>query len=192
MRSNRKDIIRRAAVEVISQKGFYNTRMQDIADQADMAVGTIYNYFSSKDDVLEYIFRTEMDRRLLMLKKLAKKKNSKKEFLEEFLEKHLTALIDNQHLGRVLVREKDFSKRGENGKIQEFMQTIINNLEEIFRSGIDQGEIKNIDPHLMAIFFFGSMQGVIEHALTEGEIEILEKAPSFIMERIDHIFIRSE
>ena len=62
MAQNNRNKIKKAAVEVISKKGFFNTRMQDIADEAGLAVGTIYNYFSSKDEVLSYIFKNEMQR----------------------------------------------------------------------------------------------------------------------------------
>jgi len=70
MSAEKKEQIRDAAVDVISENGFYNTRMQDIADEAGLAVGTIYNYFSNKDDVLEYIFKVEMERRMEIMKDL--------------------------------------------------------------------------------------------------------------------------
>jgi TetR/AcrR family fatty acid metabolism transcriptional regulator len=184
-----KNDIRKAAVEVISIKGFHNTRMQDIADKAELAVGTLYNYFSSKDEILEYIFEMEMKNRMEIMKDLKEENLKIKELLREFLTRHYEILIRNPHLGRVVVREKDFSRREKVGEIKKFMQTLIKNIEEIFKNGVERGEIKDIDPHLMAVFFFGAIHGIIEHALTEPEIEMLQDAPDFIMQRIDHIFI---
>lgn len=184
-----KDQIREAAVEVISNKGFHNTRMQDIADKAELAVGTLYNYFSSKNEVLEYIFEIEMQRRMAIMKNLKEENFTTKELIKEFLTRHFEILIRNPYLGRVVVREKDFSKNKKAGEIKKFMQTLITGIEKIFKNGVDNGEIKDIDCHLMAVFFFGAIHGIIEHALTEPEMEILQKAPEFIMQRIDHIFI---
>lgn len=181
--------IRKAAVEVISREGFFNTRMQDIADQAVLAVGTIYNYFSSKDEVLSYIFKTEMQRRIKIMSELKEKDLSTKEFLRQFLNKHFAVLIENPHLGRVLVREKDFSKGKKKGEIKEHMDSLIKILENLFAEGVKKGEIKEINTHLTAVYFFGSMQGIIEYALTEPELELLEEAPLFIMQRIDDLFI---
>lgn len=184
-----KNDIRIAAVEVISIKGFHNTRMQDIADKAELAVGTLYNYFSSKNEILEYIFEMEMIRRMEIMHDLKAENLSIKELLREFLRRHYEILIKNPHLGRVVVREKDFSKSKKVGEIKKFMQTLINSIEEIFKTGVKKGEIKDIDCHLMAVFFFGAIHGIIEHALTEPEMEVLQDAPDFIMKRIDHIFI---
>lgn len=184
-----KDRIRKAAVEIISEEGFFNTRMQDIADQAGLAVGTIYNYFSSKDKVLAYIFKAEMERRLEIMSDLKEQELSTREFLAEFLNRHFSALIENPHLGRVLVREKDFSRGEKSNQIKEHMNSLIKMLEEIFEAGYQRGEIKDINTHLMAVYFFGSMQGVIEYSLTRPEMQLLEEAPDFILERIDHIFV---
>lgn len=41
-----------AAMELFKTKGFSQTTMQDIADRAEVAVGTLYNYFGSKGDLL--------------------------------------------------------------------------------------------------------------------------------------------
>ncbi len=41
-----------AAVEIIAEKGFTNTTTKAIAAKADMAEGTLYNYFKNKDDIL--------------------------------------------------------------------------------------------------------------------------------------------
>ena len=41
-----------AAMELFRMKGFSQTTMQDIPDKAEVAVGTLYNYFDSKGDLL--------------------------------------------------------------------------------------------------------------------------------------------
>ena len=188
MAQETRDRIRKAAVKVISREGFFNTRMQDIADQAGLAVGTIYNYFSSKDKVLAYIFKSEMKRRMEIMSDLKEKELSTEKLLQEFLNRHFTVLIENPDLGRVLVREKDFSRGEKSDQIKEHMNSLIKMLEKIFEAGIQKEEIKEINTHLMAVYFFGSMQGVIEYSLTQPEIKLLEKAPQFIMERINDIF----
>jgi AcrR family transcriptional regulator len=41
-----------AAEEVFAERGFHGARMQDVAERARIAVGTIYNHFPQKEDVL--------------------------------------------------------------------------------------------------------------------------------------------
>jgi AcrR family transcriptional regulator len=48
----RRDRLIKAAIEVVKEKGFHAATMRDIGRAADMTQGTIYNYVTSKDDVL--------------------------------------------------------------------------------------------------------------------------------------------
>jgi len=48
----RRDKLIKAAIEVVKEKGFHAATMRDIGRAAGMTQGTIYNYVTSKDDVL--------------------------------------------------------------------------------------------------------------------------------------------
>jgi AcrR family transcriptional regulator len=50
--ARRRDEIMVAAAQVFSEKGYANTTTKEIAHRADMAEGTLYNYFDSKRAVL--------------------------------------------------------------------------------------------------------------------------------------------
>ena len=47
-----------AAEAVFAEKGFAATKMTDIAERAGVAVGTLYNYFPSKEEIFQEIFAT--------------------------------------------------------------------------------------------------------------------------------------
>lgn len=48
-----------AAFSLFSQSGFRKTSMKKIADEADIAVGTLYNYYSTKKEIfLDIIFKS--------------------------------------------------------------------------------------------------------------------------------------
>jgi AcrR family transcriptional regulator len=47
----RRQIVR-AATKLFSERGYYSTTIQDIAREAGISVGLIYQYFRDKDDVL--------------------------------------------------------------------------------------------------------------------------------------------
>jgi len=46
-----------AAVRVFARSGFHTSRVGDIAEEAGIAHGLLYHYFSSKDEVLQTVFR---------------------------------------------------------------------------------------------------------------------------------------
>ncbi|HET8575766.1 MAG TPA: TetR/AcrR family transcriptional regulator [Methylomirabilota bacterium] len=49
-----------AAVRVFARKGYFSSRVSDIAREAGIAAGTIYLYFKTKEDILTTLFREKM------------------------------------------------------------------------------------------------------------------------------------
>ena len=56
---NKHQKILHAAIKVFSERGFYNSRVSEIAKEAEVADGTIYLYFKNKDDILISLFEEE-------------------------------------------------------------------------------------------------------------------------------------
>nr|MBA3335061.1 helix-turn-helix transcriptional regulator [Acidobacteriota bacterium] len=48
---DKREAILNAAVSVFAQKGFFNSKVADIAGEAGIADGTVYLYFKSKDEI---------------------------------------------------------------------------------------------------------------------------------------------
>ena len=53
----KRRLILAAAVRVFARRGFHTSRVGDIAEEAGVAHGLLYHYFSSKDEVLQTLFR---------------------------------------------------------------------------------------------------------------------------------------
>jgi TetR/AcrR family fatty acid metabolism transcriptional regulator len=56
----KRERILRAAIRIFSQKGYFNSKISEIARQAGVADGTIYLYFKNKDDLLISLFEEKM------------------------------------------------------------------------------------------------------------------------------------
>lgn len=52
----KKKSLIKAGAKVFSDKGFINSSIKNITDEAHVAVGTFYSYFNSKEEVLEQIY----------------------------------------------------------------------------------------------------------------------------------------
>jgi TetR/AcrR family transcriptional regulator, fatty acid metabolism regulator protein len=53
---DKRRVILDAAVRVFARQGFHTCRVSDIADEAGVAYGLVYHYFSSKDEILDTLF----------------------------------------------------------------------------------------------------------------------------------------
>ncbi|TLM97504.1 helix-turn-helix transcriptional regulator, partial [bacterium] len=58
--SEKRVQIIKAAIKVFSEKGFHDAKVEDIAQQADVGKGTVYEYFSSKTELFQEMFRSGM------------------------------------------------------------------------------------------------------------------------------------
>ncbi|HCL56063.1 MAG TPA: hypothetical protein DHW82_03525 [Spirochaetia bacterium] len=47
--------IREGALSVFAEKGYYSSKMEDIARDAGMGKGTLYHYFKSKEEVFDFM-----------------------------------------------------------------------------------------------------------------------------------------
>lgn len=53
---DKRRMILDAAVRVFARQGFHTCRVSDIADEASVAYGLVYHYFSSKEEILNTLF----------------------------------------------------------------------------------------------------------------------------------------
>jgi AcrR family transcriptional regulator len=59
--SEKRRVILDAAVRVFARQGFHTCRVSDIADEAGVAYGLVYHYFSSKEQILDTLFLERWD-----------------------------------------------------------------------------------------------------------------------------------
>ena len=59
---DKHEAILRAAITVFAEKGYFNSKVADIASEAGVADGTVYLYFKSKEEILHSIFNRAMEK----------------------------------------------------------------------------------------------------------------------------------
>ena len=59
-REKRRTILR-AAISVFARSGYHTSRVADVATEAGVAYGLVYHYFGSKEELLDTIFRPDLD-----------------------------------------------------------------------------------------------------------------------------------
>ncbi len=59
---DKKKSLKEAAYDVFSKKGYKATAISEIAKQADMAVGSFYNYYDSKEEIFLDVYIAENNR----------------------------------------------------------------------------------------------------------------------------------
>lgn len=149
-----------AAVHVFARKGFHAARVGDIAEEAGVAHGLLYHYFSSKDEVLATIFRETWTDLLDAVNDVERSDAGAREQLRQVAAILLRSWRRNPDLVRVLVREVTRSSEVERriGEIDAAFAA----LERIVRKGQAGGELReDLDARLAAVVFYGALEEIL-------------------------------
>ena len=153
----KRDLIRLSATKIIAEEGFHKTKVQDIADDAKVAVGTVYIYFKNKDEILDYIFESQHKKIVAFSAQLEKQNLPPLEKIKEILKFHFEELKNHPDLAKVLSQEGGGSFENQ----LPGMQNDSFGVPEIFHKMLDEskkrGEIRDIDTEIFGsvIFFVG-------------------------------------
>jgi len=153
-----KERIRDAAVRVFSREGFDRAAVKSIADEAGVAVGTIYNHFRDKDDLLISIFEEEFDERMSFLEELKGSRLPVRDQVERLLGDHFARAREHRELAELLLYER-FHRGGTlRERIVPLQRSIVERISEILGAGINEGWIRLCHPTVVAQALFDLVQ----------------------------------
>ena len=159
-RNNKDQLIRQAAIRVFAREGFHRARMETIAHEAGVAVGTIYNYFESKRDVLLAVFEAEFEEQISFFERLRESGLSIPEQIVQILQGHFSLLREKAELAQVLLQERFNPGEGFKGKLTDFHRKVVERIEALIQEGIDQGWVRPCDPRIIAPALFAVVQSI--------------------------------
>jgi AcrR family transcriptional regulator len=93
-----------ASVVLAEQGGFEAVRLRDVAARSDVALGTLYKYFRSKEDILLFALNEEVDRLEATLVERPDTTGSPRQRAAEFFRRSTRALARRPQLARAMVR----------------------------------------------------------------------------------------
>ncbi|HUO65314.1 MAG TPA: TetR/AcrR family transcriptional regulator [Terriglobales bacterium] len=147
-----------AAVRVFARRGYYNSRVSDIAREAGIAAGTIYLYFKTKDDILVTLFRDKMAEFVDALRKAIANEPDAASKVRRLVWLHFSRLEEDPELAEVLqveLRQGQKFFRGASGQeIGAYFALIASVLEE----GVSEGRFRSsVSVKVATKMLFGAM-----------------------------------
>jgi TetR/AcrR family fatty acid metabolism transcriptional regulator len=159
---DKRRVILDAAVRVFARQGFHTCRVSDIADEAGVAYGLVYHYFSSKDEVLDTIF---VDRWNVMLEAISEfdaRPISPREKLYGIAAFIIDSYRHDPDLMKVIIVEVT---RAANTFARTHMESIreaFARLADIVRVAQAQGAFRTeVTPEFAALAFYGAIEQVL-------------------------------
>jgi AcrR family transcriptional regulator len=156
----KRRLLLEAAVRVFARSGFHDSRVGDITEEAGVAHGLLYHYFTSKDEVLEAVFRDAWGDVLVAFNGVEESDESPREQLGHVAAILLRSWRRNPDLVRVLVREIGRSPQVQR-QVDELGQAFTS-IERIVAHGQREGVFRSdLDARLLAWIFYGAIEEIL-------------------------------
>lgn len=151
-----------AAIEVIALKGFFHSRVSEIADRAGVADGTIYLYFKNKDELLMAAIDSAFHGFLGRARKELSQMSDPREKLRKMAFLHLDALGNDRNLAIVFQTELRHSAKF----LAEFSHNLLveyfDLITDVLREGQEKGVFRpQLPVKIAANCFFGAVDEMV-------------------------------
>jgi AcrR family transcriptional regulator len=163
-----------ASEAVFAERGFHGARIQDIAARARIAVGTVYNHFAHKDDVLAALLELRSEELITQLeaargdpKPFAARLRARVARVLAYVEAHRAffAIATEQGLFAGTAAPGARAAKKPLHHVERFRAIFRTLVEE----GIASGDLEPLEGDALVRFFGGTIRAFVLSSITEGE-----------------------
>lgn len=187
---DKKQRILKAAVHLIAKKGYLKATIAEIAHEADVAEGTVYEYFKNKEDLLLSISEGRFENHLHQLKLTFMQNDSKKK-LRLFMQHHFQQYLDDHDFLVVFLTNIQFNRRFYQSRAYKSQYKYVMELEKLVQKIIDDGNAApDINIRVFRNMFLGAFTHMtlrwfmVNHGRKYNKMEEIEKVAGLLSDAI--------
>jgi len=186
--ADKRRLILDAAIRVFARQGFHATRVSDIADEAGVAYGLVYHYFTSKDEVLDTLFLERWNVLLEVIREADATDRAAREKLTQIAGFIVESYRHDPDLMKVIIVEVTRAANTFGRTHLEKIREAYGLIAEIVAKAQANGEFRgDVTPRFAALAFYGAIEqvltGWIFDLLPAGEGEF-ERAKALVVQTI--------
>jgi len=164
--------IQEAAIRVISRKGMAAATMQEIAEEAGVAKGTIYLYFRDREELVEKTFETAIGQLHGRLDVALDGDGTFAEKLRSLLTAQFAFFGENREFFRLyhslrMTQGNASQQRRQKRTCQPQFKARVDRLASMLKAAMDSGEVRELDPSRLALFLIEGSIAIVLERLTE-------------------------
>lgn len=164
--------IQEATMRVIARKGMSAATMQEIAEEAGVAKGTIYLYFRDRDELVEKTFETAIAQLGERIDAALEKDLPFEEKLREALRVRLAFFRENREFFRLYLSLRmpegtPQQQRRHKRTCHPQYRLRIQKFADVLKESMKRGEIREVEQYRLALFVIEGSTAVILERLNE-------------------------
>lgn len=188
-RASTRERILGAALEVFSEKGFHASKMDQVAERAQVAKGTLYRYFENKEALFNDLLRSRLEELDERARNALDSNDDVLTMIAKYLQVYCEFFDGNQKLYRLIGQER--LELGVQVQDLYFKQVLrrIHVLRRKVSEAMNQGRLKSFDFQTVFYGFMGFVHGIMQKWLTSHCSYPLMRDLPCILEVLFHGFV---
>lgn len=167
--AKKKEDILKSAIQVIAEKGYHATTMEDIAAKLLMTKGSVYYYFKDKQDLLYQSYKMLLEQSNETIEEIQQKNISVNQKLENAMIAHIEFLITERSGFESGMKPEHFFEGEQLDIILELRSKYANSFDQIIEEGIESKVFSEVDVKVVRNIILGAMNWVIQWFSPEGK-----------------------
>ena len=164
-----------AAVGLLTREGIQGLTMDRVATEAGVAKGTLYVYFTNKEDILDAALEASFDPLIRESFALLEGDYVSDRKLEEFSLCQLRFFDKHRDLIRVLFFDRERIHSEKNHFANDRYQTFVQRIADVLDEGVRQGLFLSLDSMKVAAMFIEANMGMVMQRIHDGISGDVEK-----------------
>jgi AcrR family transcriptional regulator len=158
---NRDSSVIAAAIAVMSQKGYSGTSIQEVADRVGVLKGSLYHYFSSKEELLFRILDESHEESVVIADAVAALGLEPLEELKEYLTRQSIWYLKNVERANIFFTESRNLTGDRRDLVKQRGVQFEKHMRDLIAAAQEEGQIRSqVDVSLLTRFVIGSLNNV--------------------------------
>jgi len=171
-KQSRKTQILQAAAECFSDQGFHQTSMRDICKKAGLSAGAVYNYFDSKDDIIETMAKVSRNKVKDLFQDI-RETDTRNQAIDKILQKLYDITVYQKKNNQLNMNIHFWSEALRSEKIKSILKESSRNMTSIIhdllkKSNTKGNQSKLSDKQVVNLILMVYQGLVLQLALTDG------------------------
>jgi len=156
----KKEVIIDKATKLFMEKGFGSASMRDIAEHVGVEAASLYNHIQSKSEILQDICFKVANQFISHLEQVESSASSALEKMEVLIRFHIRMML--QQYESIYISDHEWRHLPE-----PYLSNFLNQrrhyrkrLSSIIESGIQSGEMKQIEPYVAVLTILSAISGI--------------------------------
>jgi len=181
-RERKREKILDAAAELFSSKHYHEVMMDDVAKLISVAKGTVYNYFTSKEELYFTIMHSRMESLLSILKQKIESEKNSLDSLRAFVVHLYMFMMKHRQFFLIYQRETLNKQNTFCADLLSLEKQMRQMIMQVIATGENEGVFRKVDEEFAISLIFGSIYGAVQKGINEDipdETVIKEKEELF-------------